>query len=198
MEKCINWIVYWIWKKRYIKSKGRGSSIHYTARLRKKKAITLGSGVKIKHHAMLRGKIAIGDSTNIYPYAELKNRSSEIVMGKNCQVHEFAMLLSVGGLKIGDNVRVSHHVSLIANTHHFERTDVPIWQQGIYGKGITVEDDVLIGAGARVLDGVTIGKGAIVGAGSVVVDDVLPYTIVVGNPAKPIKMRGNKKGLVSC
>lgn len=198
MEKLISWIVYWIWKRRYIKRKGSGTSIHFTARLRKKKAVILGSGVKIKHHAMLKGKMAIGDNTNIYPYAELKNRNSEIIIGKNCQIHEFAILLSVGGIKVGDDVRISHYVSLIASSHHFERTDLPIWQQGLYGKGITVGDDVLIGAGARVLDGVTIGKGAIVGAGSVVANDVPPYTIVAGNPAIPMRKRKNKEGLVPC
>jgi acetyltransferase-like isoleucine patch superfamily enzyme len=44
-----------------------------------------------------------------------------------------------------------------------------------------------IGTGAIILKGVTIGEGSIVGAGSVVTADVLPYTIVAGNPAKVIK-----------
>jgi 2,3,4,5-tetrahydropyridine-2-carboxylate N-succinyltransferase/tetrahydrodipicolinate N-acetyltransferase len=57
---------------------------------------------------------------------------------------------------------------------------------------------VLIGTGARVLDGVTVGKGAIIGAGSVVVNDVPSYTIVAGNPARIIKKRKNEKGVVLC
>ena len=198
MEEFISWIVHWFYKKRYIMRKGRRTSIHYTARLRKKKAITLGSGVKIKHHAMLKGEITIGDNTNIYPYAVLKTRSSKIVIGMNCHVHEFSILLSIGGIKVGDNVRIAHHVSLIASTHHFEKTDVPISQQGMYGRGITVENDVLIGAGAKVLDGITIGKGAVVGAGSVVVEDVPSYTIVAGIPAKLIRNRKDKAELVPC
>ena len=104
---------------------------------------------------MLKGKILIGDNTSIYPYAELKTRNSEIEIGKNCQVHEFAFLLSVGGIKVGDDVRISHHVSLIASSHHFEQTDIPIWQQGLYGKGIIIGDDALIGAGTRILEGIT-------------------------------------------
>ncbi len=51
---------------------------------------------------------------------------------------------------------------------------------------IVIEDDVFIGARAIILKGVHVGKGAIIGAGSVVVKDVLPMTIVGGNPAKVI------------
>lgn len=51
---------------------------------------------------------------------------------------------------------------------------------------VIVEDDVLIGANATILEGVRIGKGAIVGAGSVVLCDVEAYTTVVGVPSKVI------------
>jgi len=44
-----------------------------------------------------------------------------------------------------------------------------------------------IGSGAVILCGVTIGESALVGAGSVVTKDVLPYTVVAGNPAKEIR-----------
>lgn len=54
---------------------------------------------------------------------------------------------------------------------------------------IVIEDDVWVGAGAFVLKGVTIGRGAIVGAGAVVTKDVPPYAIVVGNPARVVRMR---------
>ena len=193
IENLISFISFWITKRRYIKKKGRKTFIHYSARFRRKKAISIGSGVEIKHHAMLKGKITIGDNTNIYPYALLKTRKSEIVIGNNCHVHEFSMLISVGGIKIGNNVRIAHHVSLLATTHQFERTDIPISEQGMYSKGgIVIEDDVLIGAGAKVFDGVTIGRGSIVGAGSVVTKDVPQYTIVAGIPAKPIKKRGKE------
>ncbi len=52
-----------------------------------------------------------------------------------------------------------------------------------------VGNDVWIGCNAVVLGGVTIGDGAVIGAGSVVTKDVLPYSVVVGNPAREIKKR---------
>lgn len=53
----------------------------------------------------------------------------------------------------------------------------------------TVENNVWIGASAIILDGLTIGEGAIVAAGAVVIEDVEPYSIVGGVPAKFIGMR---------
>lgn len=59
-----------------------------------------------------------------------------------------------------------------------------------HSKGpVIIDDDVWIGFGATILSGVTIGKGAIVAAASVVIHDVEPYSIVAGNPARPIKYR---------
>lgn len=64
-----------------------------------------------------------------------------------------------------------------------ERHDLPL-------KGDTViGSDVWIGQNAVILPGVHIGDGAIIGADSVVGSDIAPYTIVVGNPARPLRKR---------
>lgn len=52
---------------------------------------------------------------------------------------------------------------------------------------VVVEDDVVIGANCVVIEGVRIGQGSVVGAGSVVLEDVPPYSVVVGSPARVIK-----------
>jgi virginiamycin A acetyltransferase len=54
---------------------------------------------------------------------------------------------------------------------------------------ITIGNDVWIGMNATILSGVTIGDGAVIGANSLVTNDIEPYTIVGGNPAKPIRKR---------
>ena len=60
-------------------------------------------------------------------------------------------------------------------------------------KQTVIGNDVFIGANVTVLDGVKIADGAVIGAGAVVVDDVPPYAVVVGVPAKVVKYRFDEK-----
>lgn len=103
-------------------------------------------------------------------------------------------------IDIGDFVLVANRAAFVGkNDHDYDAIGYPIryapWIGG--DRPVTarrnsrtiVEDDVWIGFGAIVLSGVRIGRGAIVAAGSVVTRDVSPYTIVAGNPAKPLKRR---------
>jgi serine O-acetyltransferase len=54
----------------------------------------------------------------------------------------------------------------------------------------TIEDNVTVGAGAKLLGAVTVGRGAKVGANTVVIEDVPPGTTVVGNPGHPVRVEG--------
>lgn len=60
-------------------------------------------------------------------------------------------------------------------------------------KPVVLEDDVLIGANAVIVEGVHIGKGAVVGAGSIVLNDVPEGAVVAGNPARIIKAKKTEK-----
>ncbi|PTQ56810.1 MAG: Chloramphenicol acetyltransferase [Candidatus Carbobacillus altaicus] len=53
----------------------------------------------------------------------------------------------------------------------------------------TIGHDTWIGHGAIIMPGVTVGNGAVVGSGAIVTRDVAPYTVVVGVPARPLRMR---------
>jgi maltose O-acetyltransferase len=92
--------------------------------------------------------------------------------------------------KIGCFVMMGPEVVILNQNHCFDRLDIAmIFQGATNNESVVIEDDVWIGRRTLILPGVRIGKGAIVGAGSVVTKDVLPYAIVGGNPAKVIKMR---------
>jgi len=73
--------------------------------------------------------------------------------------------------------------------HAYRDRAIPIREQGILTKPVTIGDDVWIGTNAVITPGVHIGHGAVVGANAVVTKDVEPYAIVGGVPAQVIGFR---------
>lgn len=72
--------------------------------------------------------------------------------------------------------------------HNFSRVDIAMTQQGGKLKRIKIGNDVWIGANAIIME--DIGDGCVIGAGSVVTNNLESYSIAAGNPAKVIKKRG--------
>lgn len=104
------------------------------------------------------------------------------------------------GATIGRNVFIDHGMGVVIGETAIVGNNVTIFHGSTLGgiggdKGEkrhpTVEDDVLIGAGAKVLGNVTIGKGAKVGANAIVLNDVPAYATAVGIPARIIEGNSN-------
>ena len=114
-----------------------------------------------------------------------------LLIGRSTQIGEYNNLRSEGAeLRIGDYCLFAQFVSLIASGHGYARRDQLIADQPLPDKdGLTIGDDVWIGANAVVLPGIVIGSGAVIAAGSVVTRDVAPYAIVAGAPARSIGER---------
>lgn len=108
---------------------------------------------------------------------------------KNCSLNPYSILYGHGGLTIGNGVRIAAHVVIVPANHIIDDTDRYIYEQGETTKGIVIEDDVWIGAGARVLDGVTISRGCVIAGGAMSTE---AYGIYGGIPARKIRNRGNK------
>ena len=93
--------------------------------------------------------------------------------------------LDVATITIGDDVQIGPNVQLLTPTHPIAagpRRDK--WEAA---KPIVIGDNVWLGGGVIVLPGVTIGDNTVVGAGSVVVRDLPPNVVAVGNPARIVK-----------
>jgi maltose O-acetyltransferase len=93
-----------------------------------------------------------------------------------------------GGLTIGDR-SIFGPYTMIHTANHEMETHTPIPDQGWEARPVTIGADVWVGMGVSILPGVTVGEGAVIGAGSVVVKDVEPYGIAVGNPARLVRNR---------
>jgi acetyltransferase-like isoleucine patch superfamily enzyme len=135
-------------------------------------------------------RITFGRGSVVKPFAVIATHTGRIHFGRDCAVSSFNHISTAeADLIFGDEVRLGPNVTIIASSRNVRRRDLSIRQQGYTHRGIRVGSDVLIGAGAVLLDGVTVGDGAVIGAGSVVTHDVPPYTLVAGVPAAPIGMR---------
>ena len=106
----------------------------------------------------------------------------KIVIGNHVFINSNLLAMARGGITIEDDVQIAANVQLLTNNHD------PYDRQVLLCKPIVIKKGAWIGAGASIMPGVTVGKYAIVGAASVVTHDVPDYGVVVGSPAKVIKM----------
>lgn len=96
----------------------------------------------------------------------------------------------LGPVKIGKNVMMGHEVLLIGQNHKFSDLHIPMSQQGYdREEPITIGDDGWVGARAIILPGVSLGRGVVIGAGSVVTQDIPEWAVAAGNPARVIRFR---------
>lgn len=171
-------------------------AIENGVRLRFANHIRLGHGVYLDQgvylHACPQG-IEIGSETIVmhgailhtYNFRDIPHAGIEI--GRKCLIGEYSVIRGQGGVHIGDRVYTSPFTQIIAVNHVFDDPDRPFVEQGITAEGIVIEDDVWLGAGAIITDGVRVGKGAVIAAGAVVTEDIPPYTVVAGVPARPLR-----------
>jgi acetyltransferase-like isoleucine patch superfamily enzyme len=178
------------------------AAIENHVRLRFASLIHLAGGVYLDQgvylHACPHG-IDIGENTivmhgavlHVYNFRDLPMSGIEI--GKDSLIGEYTIIRGQGGVKIGDRVYTSPFTQILAVNHVFDDPARPFIEQGITAEGITIEDDVWLGAGAIITDGVCVGHHSIVAAGAVVTKNVDPYTVVGGVPAQVISHVGSTK-----
>lgn len=98
---------------------------------------------------------------------------------------------------IGNYVFIAHEVVLADQADAVPASDVSPWGAGSdptgSGRGITIGDDVWIGARAVILGGAHIGVGAIIGACALVTGEVPPYAVVAGNPGRVVAVRAPRQ-----
>ena len=110
--------------------------------------------------------------------------NDKLIIGKFCQIASGVEFIMNGANHQMNSVSTFPFYTL----EGWEQT--PPAQNDLPIKGDTIiGNDIWIGQNATILPGVHIGDGAIIGANSVVGSDIAPYTIVVGNPAKPLRKR---------
>jgi acetyltransferase-like isoleucine patch superfamily enzyme len=165
----------------------------------------LAGGAKLYRSARIRNasgnnsEIRVGSCSMILGELLTFAHGGQIQIGAWCYVGEGTRIWSASRITIGDRVLIAHNVNIFDSLTHpigagarhrqFQRivTSGHPKEINLGEQEIVINSDAWIGTNAIILRGVMIGTGGIVGAGSVVTRDVPEYTIVAGNPARPIR-----------
>ena len=145
--------------------------------------VVLGKNVTLNDFINLYG-CTIGDGTKIGPFVEVQKNA---VIGKQCKISSHTFICE--GVTIEDEVFVGHGVVFINDKYPRATTESGELQREEDWEVVTttVKRGASIGSNTTLLCGISVGAGAIVGAGSVVINDVPDKVIVAGNPAKIIR-----------
>lgn len=136
--------------------------------------VKLGKNIKIPYPDLVNlYGCKLGDETFVGPFVEIQKG---VVIGKKTRIGSHSFICE--GVTIGKEVFVAHGVMFI-NDKFSDSKGYSDWKM----RKTEICDKVRIGSNATILP-VKVGEGAIIGAGAVVTKDVLPYSIVVGVPAK--------------
>jgi UDP-2-acetamido-3-amino-2,3-dideoxy-glucuronate N-acetyltransferase len=140
------------------------------------KDVEIGEGTVI-HDQVNLFKCKIGKNCKVDAYVYVEEG---VVIGDNCKVRPFVFIPT--GVIIEDNVFVGPNVSFTNDKYPKVRGEWKLLRT-------TIEKGSSVGANSVILPGVTIGEDALVGAGSVVTNDVPSRAVVAGNPARIIRFR---------
>lgn len=157
--------------------------------------VLIGDGTKIGAHVVIDGWTSIGKNCVIYPSASIgtepqdlkfRGEKSYVFIGDNTRIREFATVNRATGE--GEETRVGSNCLLMAYTHVAHNcivgNHVIMSNAATLAGHVIIEDRVIIGGLAGVHQFVKIGRNAMIGGASKVVQDVPPFVIVDGHPAK--------------
>jgi UDP-2-acetamido-3-amino-2,3-dideoxy-glucuronate N-acetyltransferase len=156
----------------------------------------IGNGTRIWHFSHIMSNCKIGENCNIGQNVVV---SPEVILGNNVKVQNNVSIYT--GVVCEDDVFLGP--SMVFTNVINPRSAVN--RRGQYSKTI-VKKGASIGANATIVCGNDIGEFAFIGAGAVVVKEVLPYALVVGNPSKQIgwisefghRLNFNEDGIAEC
>jgi acetyltransferase-like isoleucine patch superfamily enzyme len=145
--------------------------------------VKLGRNVRLFGFANLYG-CELGDDVKVGPFVEIQKG---VRIGNRCKISSHSFLCE--GVVLEDDVFIGHNVTF--TNDRFPRATNQNGQLQTEADWscvpTLVKRGASIGSGVTLLCGITIGENALIGAGSVVIRDVPPDTVVAGNPAKTIR-----------
>jgi acetyltransferase-like isoleucine patch superfamily enzyme len=156
---------------------------------------------------------SLGRDAVVYPLAKIVN-PEHLSLGDHSTIDDFVFFNAGRDTRIGRYVHVAAHVSVIGGGElevgdyaviatgariltasdsdrdgAFMTTHAPDERRAVFDAKVTIGAHAFVGANAVVMPGVTLGEGSVAGAGAVVTRDLEPWTVYVGAPARPLRVR---------
>jgi acetyltransferase-like isoleucine patch superfamily enzyme len=152
-------------------------------------AIGPGCEVTLGAPPSRRGRLALGERNRLGPGVLLHPYGGSIETGSDVYIGPSTVIYGHGGVTIGKDTLIAMHCRILSSDHEIPPPGTIIRSRPDRQLPTRIGADVWLGAGVTVLGGVTIGDGCVVGAGAVVADDLPPWSIALGVPAKVIRYR---------
>ena len=182
--------------RKTLKYMGKNVKIGAGVKIVNPQFVSLGDNVTLSDDVTLiargEGGIAIQSGAHLCERVYLDTESEDegyIVVGERVYLGTGTTMFGHKGLEIGDDTLIAQNVTLTPYSHIFDDPTRNIFGQGGHSRKVTIGRDCYIGMRVAILYSGDIGEGSIVGAGSVVVKPIPPYSLAVGCPAKVIKKR---------
>ena len=133
--------------------------------------------------------IEIGQRVRIYPGARFETvHDGQIIIENDVSIGQNFHCTSEGTLKIGKSTTISGNVFITNIDHDYTEIGKHILEQKHIVKETTIGENCFIGYGASIQAGTTLGKHCVVGTNAVVRGDFPDYAVIVGVPAKVVKI----------
>ncbi len=108
----------------------------------------------------------------------------QLEIGKEISINQHCFIAALGGVTIGDYVRIGAGSKIVSSAHVFDEKDIPIYKQGISSQSISIGSNCLLGFDVKILPGVIVGDGCIIATNAVLTGGKFPKnSIIVGMPA---------------
>lgn len=138
-----------------------------------------------------RKLVQIGKNSEVRPYCTIDG-TNNVYIGNNVIIPEYTRLITdprdeSSKIIIDDSVLFGPNVSVYSTTHIFSNPEMAVKDQPLKNATTRIRSGAWLGINVVVLPGISIGRNSVIGANSVVINDIPDYCLAVGTPAKVIR-----------
>ena len=181
------WARKWAWYQRTRMPWNR-ARLHYELAVRQSfaRGVVHGNALQL----LREGRLELGPHVLLEPGVWLTSETGRIAIGGGSILNLNVMIAAMTSVTIGEHCLLANGCLVTDGDHRTDDPDVPVPWQGFTTKGpVSIGDNVWLGANVVVTSGVRIGRRAVIGANSVVVDDIPEHAVAAGAPARVLRTR---------